>query len=539
MSDTTPGCSPWVALVGPEVEENLALRYLAAALSAAGVEARILPFDRPEQLGALAGELAAAESPPALVALSLAFQGRAMEFLGLAVALRRAGYRGHLTAGGHFGAFAFREVLRDFPELDSLCLHEAEETLVALVRSVQAGSPLAEVAGLACRGPQGEVMVTARRPPPDLSRLPWPDRRGEPARCLGHGIAPLIASRGCYGDCSFCCIAAWHRQAGAPRFRLRPVEDVADEMAHLHRTRGIDIFLFHDDNFFLPGARQSLERIHALADGLRARGVSRFATIVKARPTDLEDEVVGALSERLGCIRCFLGVETNSTQGLLTLQRRVAPGQNEAALEALARHGIYTCFNLLIFDPDTTLEDLEANLAFLEAHSRVSQNFGRVELYAGTPLLARMQREGRCRGDYLGFGYRLARPELQRIFELAARCFYPRNHAPDALVNRLAGTRLMLEVAAFFHPGLCDPAWRAEGVELRRWLALDSVAGLRRIVGCVTREGQARQEEFARELEVDLRRVEREVLARTVALEQRVQAGILTTGQPRLARSGT
>ena len=35
----------WVALIGPELEENLSLRYLAASLQRAGVESRILPFN--------------------------------------------------------------------------------------------------------------------------------------------------------------------------------------------------------------------------------------------------------------------------------------------------------------------------------------------------------------------------------------------------------------------------------------------------------------------------------------------------------------
>jgi octaprenyl-diphosphate synthase len=38
-------------------------------------------------------------------------------------------------------------------------------------------------------------------------------RRGEPAACFGHRIAPLVGSRGCYANCTFCCIAAWHEQS--------------------------------------------------------------------------------------------------------------------------------------------------------------------------------------------------------------------------------------------------------------------------------------------------------------------------------------
>ena len=38
----------WIALVGPELEENLSLRYLASSLQSAGFEARIIRFDGDE-----------------------------------------------------------------------------------------------------------------------------------------------------------------------------------------------------------------------------------------------------------------------------------------------------------------------------------------------------------------------------------------------------------------------------------------------------------------------------------------------------------
>ena len=123
---------PWVALVGPELEENLSLRYLASSLAAAGFRSEIVPFDEEGQLRGVLEELLSRSEPPLLVGLSLSFQRRARDFLALAVALRNEGYRGHITAGGHFGTFACRELLADFHEIDSICRHEAEETLVRL-----------------------------------------------------------------------------------------------------------------------------------------------------------------------------------------------------------------------------------------------------------------------------------------------------------------------------------------------------------------------------------------------------------------------
>jgi radical SAM superfamily enzyme YgiQ (UPF0313 family) len=621
---------PWVALVGPELEENLSLRYLASSLAAAGFPTEIFPFDGEEQFhGVLDGILGRTE-PPLLVGLSLSFQRRAKDFLALAVALRRAKYAGHITAGGHFGTFACLDILSDFREIDSICRHEAEETLVRLALAVSAsgdlarilhldkshgveildqpsvqakalctkqnsgclrartpsgrGSPqgrdgapsgfargagrewpspfrkkvllhqgehglqslqpsqlqhprLEEIPGLAYREAGGEVRLTGLPRPPDLGRLPWPDRRGQPSQCLGHRVAPLVGSRGCYANCAFCCISAWHEQTlPGQRFRLRPVEDVAEEMAWLNREKGIEVFIFHDDNFFLPRRDQSLDRIHALGDALGQLGVKDNATIVKARPNDLDREILDAMISRLGLIRIFLGVESDSAMGLRTLGRRVDSAQNHRALELLEEAGIYACFNMLIFDPDTRVEDLATNLSFMERYAEVPMNFGRVELYAGTPLLERMLAEGRATGDYLEWDYRMASEDVQRIFELAMACFYIRNFSDESAPHRLMGTRFCVEVAARYHPEAFEESWRDESKKLNRLLVEDSVAAMRKIIRHATSRDSRRQDaEFARELSNKLRVFERRIHDAAGLLETEVQDAVMTTGRgPRI-----
>ena len=514
----------WIALVGPEIEENLSLRYLAAALERAGEQVEIVPFNGPDAYGATLERLLSRDEPPAVIAISLSFQWRAPDCLALAVGLREKGYRGHLTAGGHFGTFAAPELLRDFPELDSICRHEAEETLVELVRALREGAPLGGVHGLALRE-GGRVTLTPLRAPPALEGLAWPTRFGEPTRCLGHRVAAMIGSRGCYARCAFCCIAAWHEQTlPGKRYRLRPVEDIADELAALVRERGIDTFIFHDDNFFLPNPARSLERINALGDALDARKVGRIATVVKARPPDVTREVFEAMQRRLGLTRVFLGIETDAEQGLETLGRRVAKEQNHEAMRILSELGVYVCFNLLVFDPDTTLESLATNLAFMREYGHSPFNFGRVELYAGTPLLERMQREGRCTGDYLGWDYTLGDARIQRVFELATRCFYPRNFAAGALANRLMGTRFDVEMARHFHPAVYRAEWLARAKALSRALSADSVRALEAIIGFVGSDApRAAELDFTARLGAELRATEAALCAEATALEREVQ----------------
>jgi radical SAM superfamily enzyme YgiQ (UPF0313 family) len=369
----------WIALVGPEIEENLSLRYLASSLRRAGYEVRLFAFNHEDDLVKVLGSISSAPTPPLLVGLSLAFQWRATEFLALAMALRESGYAGHITAGGHFATFAVDDLLRDFPELDSICRQEAEGTIVALAQALESRAPLATVTGISHRV-GGAVSHNGHPALPDLTALPWPDRDGNPAEVFGHNIAPLVGSRGCYANCSFCCIAAWHEQAlPGKRYRLRPVDDIADEMKWLHETRGVEIFVFHDDNFFLPKKKDNVERFNALADALEQRGLERFCTIVKARPTDVTREVFEVLTRRLRCLRAYVGIETDSDQGMVTLRRWARPKNNHHAIDVLRELGLFACFNVLLFDPDTTLQSLEDNLRFMDDTADFPFNFGRAQ----------------------------------------------------------------------------------------------------------------------------------------------------------------
>ncbi|MGD8239757.1 MAG: cobalamin B12-binding domain-containing protein [Armatimonadota bacterium] len=89
-----------VMLVGPEREENLSLRYLAAALRQAGHTAVLARFESAGHTDTVVEQ--AQRERPHLVGLSMAFQHRAREFYELAGSLRRRRYRGHITAGAHF-----------------------------------------------------------------------------------------------------------------------------------------------------------------------------------------------------------------------------------------------------------------------------------------------------------------------------------------------------------------------------------------------------------------------------------------------------
>jgi anaerobic magnesium-protoporphyrin IX monomethyl ester cyclase len=446
-----------VLLVGPELEENLSIRYLSAALLAAGHDANIAVFNAVEDA---AGVLQAARGAD-LVGLSMCFQVRAREFLQLARQIKADNPGLRIIAGGHFASCAAEPLLREHPEIDLIVIHEGEQTIVEIAN---AGEALAErlphIRGIVWRkGP--DLCINPPRPAvEDLDTLPTPDRRGRAFMLAGVRTAYILGSRGCMESCAYCCITTLHRLAPGKRFRQRDPEKVADEMARLYHDQGVRQFAFHDDTFLVSSAERNHARIDALQKALQSRGVCDIAFTMKCRPADVEPTLFARLRD-MGLVRLFLGIENSTERGLKCLNRRQTVADEQRALQVCAQLGISAQFTILIFHPDATVQTVRQDLAFMRRQADSPLNFCRAEIYAGTPLEQRMIQEGRARGSYMARSYALLDPAADLACREALRIFADRCWNARGLVNMAIGLNHLLAAACRFNSGKPLAALRA------------------------------------------------------------------------------
>lgn len=474
-----------VVLVGAEFEENLAVRYLRGALEAAGHEVTTVVFNEASDSERAAQEITAANAP--LTGFSMVFTYRAREFAALARRVRELGYRGHVIAGGHFAAMHPEQLLADEPAFDSVATSEGEPILCLLAQSL--GEPV-NVAGLVWRRGSELVRNAPAVKPPDLDVLPFPPRKQPFDDYLGIPITNILASRGCTHNCAFCSIAAWHRLCGGDRLRLRAPERLADEMALLYR-QGVRVFNFHDDNFVLDEKSAMLTRLDALERALVERGVTApIAFAIKSRPDTVDEEVFARLVE-LGMFRVFLGIEAGTPESLRQLGRGQTVEDNLRALDVLGRLDVHTCFNLLVLNPDSTLEDLADNVAFLRAHPEHAMNFCRTEIYAGTPLERRLRKQDRLLGDYWGYDYRIVDPRAQAAFEIFYPAFEARNYGDEGLHHLTMQIDYEQQLLAkFFGP---HPALKSRVKRLIERVNLNTAEHLEAVVAAIPKLGTPEQ----------------------------------------------
>jgi radical SAM superfamily enzyme YgiQ (UPF0313 family) len=435
-----------ISLVGPDLEENLSIRYLSASLTAAGHTTRIVPFDTSKDQARVLERSQGAE----IAALSMCYQVRAAEFLALAKALKQAQPSRPIVAGGHFASCAAVELLEHHPEIDVIVLHEGERAIVELAAlGALVPETLARVQGIAYRDESGRVVRTSPREIlADLDTLAWPDRAG-PSRLLsGVPTAYMMGSRGCVSACDYCCITTLHRMAPGKRFRQRRPEAIADEMAWLYHERGVRQFVFHDDNFLVPSVPHNLERIDALGRAIRSRGLRHIGLVLKCRPADVNEVVFLRLRE-MGLLRVFLGIESGTTEGLASIGRHQTVSEEHGALEVCEKLDISTQYTIIIFHPEATPETMLSDLRFVRAHLGHPMNYCRAEIYAGTPLEKRMLATLRTRGTYIARTYQYTDPRTENAWEMGKMILSARCWTQDNILGQVI--RLDHQAAVFRH----------------------------------------------------------------------------------------
>ena len=400
--------------------------YLTAVLQQRGYTVEMLDIrDGPTRI---ADYLRARD--PVLVGFSLIFQYFLPQYRHLASYLREAGITCHFTIGGHYPSLCHEELLKNFPEIDSVVRYEGEITLAELASCLVSGGDWRKTQGIAYRN-QGQIVLAEPRPlVPDLDSLPFPARPFEPEHVGGFPTLPLLASRGCARRCSFCSIHTFYRTAPGKVVRVRKPEKVVEEMLMLHHEHGIRVFLFQDDDFPLwgkPGRRWAEELVGRIHDcGLNEQAVWK----ISCRAEYVEPELFGIL-RNAGLFLVYMGIESGTDQGLEILNKEITAEQNIAAVQILKDLGILFSYGFMLFDPSSTFESVRENVNFLRqivGDGSAPATFCRMLPYGGTPIRDRLEKEGRLRGDLTHPDYEFLDLRLNQYHRLLSDTVRPWIH---------------------------------------------------------------------------------------------------------------
>jgi anaerobic magnesium-protoporphyrin IX monomethyl ester cyclase len=415
--------------------EHLGIAYLAAVLRQAGHEVHLLDSFL-EDLDVDQTYQAIQSRFPHVDMLGVTATEPETIKAGMAVVkkLRGDGFAAHVTAGGYLPTFWSEELLREYPETDSVVVGEGEETLKELVQALNGGYGLTGVAGLVFRDGAGQTVHNRPRPLiHDLDQLPFPARDYLSVAYKRYHHAVVAAGRGCYHRCSFCQIAQFYRQSEGSPYRTRSARNIADEVEMLVKEYGVRSIFFVDDEFITESARRR-RMIEELIEEIRHRELSFSFSIQYRADTGCDERLLRSLKE-VGLRTVFIGVESGVESVLQRFDKGIRRTDIDAALRIVRELELSANIGYMLYNPETTFAELRASAEYLlspEAPA-VLKLIGMTVL-RGTPEEQSLWRQGQGKEGEYTIRYQLADPSVaafarllgpySRIYEPVARDYY-------------------------------------------------------------------------------------------------------------------
>ena len=263
-----------------------------------------------------------------------------------------------LVLGGPHATFMDIQLLSEHPEVDIIVRGEGEETFLDLLHTLSESGDLNAVLGISFRK-NGQVVRTPNRPfIQNLDDLPYPAYHNfalEKYQFFGRRILPILTSRGCPFQCSYCVSS---RMIGAG-FRARDPIKVVDELEWLKNEQKAGTFSFYDDAF-----TYDQNRAVKICEEIKKRRIGI--------PWDCQtrvDRISREVLEKMKAADCQLvsfGAESGCQKILDAVNKRTTVAQNEAAIKLAKDVGLSVAMSVVIGYPGETAESLQQTLGFIK-----------------------------------------------------------------------------------------------------------------------------------------------------------------------------
>ncbi|MDD5217792.1 MAG: radical SAM protein, partial [Candidatus Omnitrophica bacterium] len=261
------------------------------------------------------------------------------------------------------------------------------ENYEGLADFVVIGEPESAAMHLAERGSP----LTGKIISPPVKRLediPFPNWDGFPVESYAYfpalkvkPILPVLGNRGCFAPCAYCAYRTNYH------WRIRPPENLVDELRHLKRQYGVRGVVFRDPMFT---GRQT--RAEIIAQGM----IEKKLDLEWACETALEflDENLIDLLHSAGLRAVNVGIESGSDAVLNDVQRRTQEQRrSEHLVDYCRKKGIHVAAFYCIGLPQDTEETIRHTIEYATQLNTDVATFNVFTPYPGTPLYERVKHE--------------------------------------------------------------------------------------------------------------------------------------------------
>ncbi|MBI5343998.1 MAG: B12-binding domain-containing radical SAM protein [Deltaproteobacteria bacterium] len=234
------------------------------------------------------------------------------------------------------------------PYCDFVIRGEFDDCILNFIKALESKKGLEDIPGLTYM--KDGKMIKNKEAPfcKDLDKLPAPDfsiiKGLEKDSIRKFSITPVMTSRGCPFDCSFCSVTGMFGQ----KYRHRSTESVIGELRS-HKENGSKWTFFYDDNF-VANKKRTKELLKAMIENdLTPKWTAQVRVDVAKDPELL------SLMKRSNCHTVYIGFESINPKTLELYNKKQSVEDIEDCIKKLHDSGI-RIHGMFVFgsDQDTT-----------------------------------------------------------------------------------------------------------------------------------------------------------------------------------------
>lgn len=274
-----------------------------------------------------------------------------------------------ITVFGGPHATAIPEEVSGWDSVDFVVVDEGEYAVRDLCQWFLAGRTSSELRRIPnlCYTVDGNLIQNEIRSflqPEELDRLPMPAYHlldlEQVFKNTRHGlfqkgkrILPIMSSRGCPNQCTFC-----SRVMGS-RIRYRNHELVLKEIENMVSNYELDEIWFEDDNF-----TANKKRAHTMLDLLIERNLGIHIKFANGMRGDGVDYEILEKMKKAGCYSISFGIESGSSRILKLMQKNLSLKKVKENVQIAKSMGFLVGANCILGYPGEAVEDMKESLDY-------------------------------------------------------------------------------------------------------------------------------------------------------------------------------
>ncbi len=262
--------------------------------------------------------------------------------------------------GGIHATIAPLELIRETC-VDFVAFGEGEKTVVELAERIEDGTgSYSDIRGILYKVGSDVIRNSPRELIEDLDEIEFPDTGllrslacYAPPDAVRTPVATIMTSRGCPGDCTFCC----SKYMFTRRVRLRSVDNIVREIDRLVDSYHAKEIHIADDTFTV-----NKKRVVDFCERVRERGYDLQFEFMNGLRADFVDEDILRALRSIRVRNLGFGVESGSDEVLRLAKKNIDLKKVKSAFSLAKKFGFETWAFFIIGLPGETARSVEQSI---------------------------------------------------------------------------------------------------------------------------------------------------------------------------------